>query len=376
MPFGSIGSALSGFASDVKQNVSGQLQELGTSLKNIGSIGQGESAVDYTGPLVFPHALRNLDRPLIVMSAFIKEGSGKETKSEWRHVFLPIPPTLSFSDSAQYNEINLGILGAGMQVGQQGGGLNRAAGTVLTQLKSMTGSDILETIAGKTKFADQASLLTRTVANPNTNVTFTGHGVRSFSFNFTMMAKDAEESETIRQIHERFRYYNYADLRRGNNLLLSYPPTWQIRFMAPVAKEENKANPTLSTNGADLKEMKHIPRIFSCYLTNVTTTVNDQGNMYFGKDNAPLSVSVSLTYQETRALNRKDIQDMENDKLNNRGINEDGVPTLSTPVEGDPTILSQEAATFLNRADANLSKATEALRVSADKATEKVKGEK
>jgi len=368
MPFGKIGSALSSGFSDIKQNISDQFEEISTSFKNIGTTGD-QQGPEYNGPLVFPHALRNLDRPIICMTAFKKEGEGVQQE----HIFLPIPNELSFSDAAEYNEISLGALaGAGMSAAQQGvestmGSVKAAAG----QLSSVTGADVLEIIAGKTKFADQASLLTRTVANPNTNVSFKGHGIRSFTFNFTMMAKYAAEAETIRKIHNRFRRLSYANLKNDeNNILLSYPPTWQIRFMAPHNSKDESSNPALTTNGTTLSEMKHIPRIFSCYLTGVNTTINDQGNMYH-PDNAPLSVTISITYQETRALNRKDLIDMENDQLQNRGIDENGIPTVSTPVPipADNKISgSQAVQNFAAGFDSISSKVKDALQVRADEA--------
>ena len=367
MPFGKIGSTLSDTFSEIKSNVSEQLQEISSSFKNIGVAGDNEGP-DYTGPLVFPHALRNLDRPIICLTAFKKEGEGVQQE----HIFLPIPNELAFSDSAEYNEVSLGaLLGAGMSAAQQGdAGALQATKKAFGQAASTTGADVLEIIAGKTKFADQASLLTRTVSNPNTNIAFKGHGIRSFTFNFTMMAKYAEEAETIRKIHNRFRRLTYANLKDDeNNILLSYPPTWQVRFMAPQSSDD-PSNPALTANGTTLTEMKHIPRIFSCYLTGVSTTINDQGNMYH-PDNAPLSVTISITYQETRALNRKDLIDMENDQLQNRGIDENGIPTVSTPVPIPPDNKisgSQAVQNFAAGFDSISSKVKDALQVRADKA--------
>jgi hypothetical protein len=367
MAFGKIGSNLSKGFSEVKQNLSDQFEEISTAFKNIGVTGDNEGP-EYTGPLVFPHALRNLDRPIICMTAFKKEGEGVQQE----HIFLPIPNELAFSDAAEYNEVELGALvGAGMSAAQQGiQGSMGAVKAAAAQVSSVTGADVLEIIAGKTKFANQASLLTRTVANPNTNVSFKGHGIRSFTFNFTMMAKYAEEAETIRKIHNRFRRLSYANLKDdANNILLSYPPTWQIRFMAPGSSDD-PSNSTLTANGTTLTEMKHIPRIFSCYLTGVSTTINDQGNMYH-PDNAPLSVTISITYQETRALNRKDLIDMENDQLQNRGISETGIPTISTPVPipADAKIVgSQAVENFTKGFDRIVGKANDALQIRADEA--------
>tara|TARA_E500000318_G_scaffold44211_1_gene41783 strand:+ start:36 stop:1109 length:1074 start_codon:yes stop_codon:yes gene_type:complete len=344
MPFGAIGRTIGAIGSGVAGAVGrvagfalDQIQELGTTLGPLTNLSINEPTEGYNGPLVFPHALRSLDRPLICLTAFIKEDGALDI----RHIFLPIPAELSFTDSANYNELNLGAitgaaLGAAQAAGGGAGSALDAASNTFNQLKSLkgeneslssVGADVLQIIKANTETAQQASLLSRTIANPNTNVTFSGHGVRQFTFNFKMIAKDPEESNTIMRIHERFRHYTYANLKDDeNNLLLSYPPTWQIRFMAP---KYTATTVTEQANGVSLQEITHIPRIFSCYLTNVSTTINGEGNMYY-HDNAPLSVDVSLTYQETRALTRNDIRDMENDKLGNRGIDENGNPSIRT----------------------------------------------
>ena len=59
--------------------------------------------------------------------------------------------------------------------------------------------------------------------------------------------------------------------------------------------------------------------------------------MYF-QDNAPLEVQIALTFTETRALNRADIEQMERDQLGDRGIDENGQPSAtSAPAHPTPT---------------------------------------
>ena len=79
-------------------------------------------------------------------------------------------------------------------------------------------------------------------------------------------------------------------------------------------------------------ENPFIPRIYSTYCTSVNSNFNSTGNVYF-VDNAPLEVDLAISFQETRALNRHDIEQMENDQLGNRGIDENGRPLVTTQLE-------------------------------------------
>jgi hypothetical protein len=193
----------------------------------------------------------------------------------------------------------------------------------MSRVTSLKAEEVGAIVKNANPFADQISLATRSVKNPNTNVLFKGHGIRSFSFNFKMIAKSADEAELIRQIHERFRHYSYAELvNEATGFMLAYPPVWVIRFYSPDG------------NGG-FEETSHIPRIFSCYLEGVTTNINPS-SVTFYNDGAPTEVDVSLNFKETRGLTRKDIADMEQDKLKNRGIDPNtGRPTLSVVTEPD-----------------------------------------
>jgi hypothetical protein len=250
-----------------------------------------------TSDLVFPLEMRGsglANKPVILFTAFDK----KENKPI--KIFLPTPIGVSFGDKGEYSTMDLGVIG-GMALG---GG---------PKLSSINTENIRALAGSKLGVGEQTSFLTKQVKNPNTNTTFTANTLRTFAFNFKLIASSEEESEIIRQIHTRFRYYAYADmLENEDNILLNYPPVWTIKFMDMGTGEENK----------------FIPRIFSTYLASCDSTFNAGGNMYYN-NNAPLEIDMSLMFQETRTLTRKDIREMENDQLGNRGINENGNPTVS-----------------------------------------------
>ena len=338
---GKIGSALGNAASSALDNVSGQLGEISTTLTNIMGGGEKQSAADNRGGLIFPAEMGGNPRPCVCFTCFTQVDGKPETLDTW----FPVPPGVTFSDSANYSELSLGPLGGALadEIQQaynrgEGNSFGRAfaagvAGTggVIGRIRNMKASEVATITRGVNPYADQLKLVTRSVKNPNTNTVFTGHGVRTFSFSFKMIAKSKDEAELIRQIHERFRHYSYAELvNEATGFMLAFPPLWLIRFYTP------------DKNGG-FKETPHIPRIFSTYLTGVTTSINPDSITFF-HDGAPTEVDVSLNFQETRALTRKDIADMENDKLQNRGIDpETGRPTLSLAIDPTPTPQVEEA---------------------------------
>jgi len=252
--------------------------------------------------IVFPLEIRSqADRPCIKFTAYNRSDGA----AELHHIFLPSPPSLSFSDAADYTTIDLGAK-AGLVSAIQGEGLSGVS--------SIKASQVLDVVATKLPGAEITAFARKTVVNPNTNTSFASNKLRNFGFNFKLIARSKDESTVIRAIHQKFRRFTYAS-RSGDasNLTLDFPPVWTIRFL---------------DFESETGENKFIPRIYSCYLTQCEATFNSDANIYFN-DSAPLSVDISLQFQETRSLTRKDIENMDNDQAGNRGINEKGNPTVA-----------------------------------------------
>ena len=262
-------------------------------------------------------------RPIIQFTAYVRDGK----KVTMHNVFFPCPGNIQINDGASYNTIDLGMSASTLEKAQSEirtkglGGIAAASMAPIKTAMNLKGSEVAalarEIIPDATKVGEAAKLLTRQVTNPNTNTTFERNAVRTFDFNFKMIAKTEQETKAINKIHKLFRKYIYADtLKDGQNIVLNYPPIWTIKFLT-----------------ADGVENPFIPKIYSCYLTSFNTTFNGENNMYF-RDNAPFEVDVSMSYQETRSLTRGDIQSLEGNTDTFRGLDTDGIPTLTTPRTG------------------------------------------
>lgn len=261
--------------------------------------------------LIFPLEVGNQpERPLIKFTAYDR----RDGNADQHHIYLPSPSGISFTEQADFSTIDLGVVaataigtnqtqGALASLGAIGRGIGGFFGNASKNLASMAGA------------GEQFDFAEKTVKNPNTNTTFKANGMRNFSFAFKLVARNQKESEVIRKIHSKFRHFTYAARKGGSsNFIVDFPPVWTIRFM-----DQGKDS---------LSENTYIPRIFSCYLTQCNSTFNADANIYFN-DKAPLVIDMNMTYQETRALTRNDIEDMENDQMQNRGIDQDtGNPVI------------------------------------------------
>ena len=245
------------------------------------------------GDLVFPAELRGQsDVHMIQFTAHGRSPDGQ------KRIFLPCPANIAINDAATYNTVDLGVFG-GIALKSLQGATSPAglANSVIDQGRALknshSGLEIISAVGQKIPSMPGkgiSALKGRTLMNPNTHTTFSGNALRSFSFAFKMIAETSDEAETIRQITHRFRQFAYADPGLSEqSVILSFPPTWTIHFLVE--------------NG---NENKFIPRIYSCYLTGVGSTFNSTTNM-FHSDGAPLEVDISLSFQETRTLNRADI---------------------------------------------------------------------
>lgn len=247
------------------------------------------------GVMYFPNDLLNAKRPIMSM----KCNKSRQNINDSFWIYLPMPQSLQFSDSASYNDSELGM--AGMATGALGaassGGMSGAGNYVANALKGAIPNSVGELgqlVAQMAPLPDEVksavSIGLGTTLNKNITTEFTGMATRRFAFQLKFMSKSQSESQTIRNICRAFRIGLYAE---GNSLQLQYPPTWSINF--------------LHGTGSNLE---YVPKIYECYLDTMSATYNSSTNLWF-EDGAPLECDLNLTFIETRALTAADIKDLD-----------------------------------------------------------------
>ena len=286
----------------------------------------------------YPLSLRSeVNRPVIRFVSYEKD-------KEPNFVFFPCPPGVSFSEGASYNTVEIGTLGVGTAalvdtaqaiVGdvQAAGGLRgdnvgrtiidsikqRSVETFDAMVSGISAGDALnllkQYLPGGERITDLAGRKAGSIIAPNALQTYQGNDIRSFAFNFKMVAKSATEAKEIDNIHKHFRRSIYGEGASDANLqfLLKYPPIFNIDFLDMATGNPNP----------------YIPKIYSCFLQGFTSTFNPSADM-FHRDGAPIEVDCSMTFVESRALNRRDILELEGQgdatlyNASRAGVNEAG----------------------------------------------------
>lgn len=258
-------------------------------------------------------------------------GSGGRSGNYINKIFLYCPPGITFSDTASYSEFSLGILkdaatkfmkdtasdiidsankadGVFSTIGAVGG-----AAVADIQASVMQTMDNIGTAAnrlgndsslasfyaaskyakhiGNQELADAIEFNTAKVVNPRSNMAFKGIGIRSFSFNFRLVAESQAEANEIREIDKTFRYNLYPDVADEWGYILNFPYAWRLKL--------------LWKGSSNIK----LPSFWeTCWLSSYQSTYNASTNLYH-YDGAPIDVDFSLSFTESKALTKKDMQD-------------------------------------------------------------------
>jgi hypothetical protein len=129
--------------------------------------------------------------------------------------------------------------------------------------------------------------------NPHMAVLFKGIGFKEHTFSFKFIPRDQDESDDIQELCREFRYHMLPTLEAGS-LAFGYPDEFQITFSKHLA-------PYLFTIG-------------NCVLKSFDVTYNGGGVPSFSKGGAPMEIDISMSFQEvnieTRNKSQKETQTM------------------------------------------------------------------
>lgn len=248
--------------------------------------------------LEFPLDLADLQRPIVRFSCLPHDAS-----LPIESICLPIPQGLTFNDTASYSTVDMGTIAAMSDIARAAGGesgiadkVKAAAGEAGAQTFSGGGigaSILLSRKLGMETTAKTLEFSSKQIVNPRTNTAFDGNTLRSFQFDFKLIASNEAEVRVIDSIQNVFRNNTYAAEVGGRKTMLQYPSLWHIEFLSP-----------------DMTELQYIPKIFSCYITAAGTTINQSDNTY-RTDYSPHEVGISVQFQESKILTRNEIEDLE-----------------------------------------------------------------
>lgn len=229
----------------------------------------------------------------------------KEPIPSNRQVSIFLPLALAFRDNVAYDNMDIGGMGAAAQMGLQGGTgalsemINAGAKTLASGLTGSGGADMAKLGAVKlaSKLPDELAgafkAAGRVTSNPNTRVLFKQVNLREFAFTFKFLPTSQKEAEEVKEIIKLFRTELYPEditLPVGNSSIsigYKFPNRFQIEVLYDGEYVANKIKPV--------------------YLRDVNVNYNGTA-MAFHSDGNFNEIEMSLSFQESRTLNRKDVE--------------------------------------------------------------------
>ena len=236
-------------------------------------------------------------------------GTGQEIEARLGTCTLFLPQSIQFNDAAQYDNMDLGILGAGTEPGLRAGSalipnlIDETVKGVRSIIDGITGGVALGTPLGRLAVTRAANLIpsgeargavrsgTRTAINPNTRALFKQIPLREFTFNFKMLPSSKEETKNIKDIIKFFRTEMYPEVIKMG----SGPGAISAGYEFPNVFEINMYYGDVNNQLAS--------RILPSYLRNFTTTYNASGmGFYEGGDFT--EVDITMTFVESSTLHK------------------------------------------------------------------------
>lgn len=123
--------------------------------------------------------------------------------------------------------------------------------------------------------------------NPHMAATFEGMNFRRHQFQFDLVARNKDESETINQIIYKFKLHAHPEAGNPDSqaTFWEWPSAWHIGLFSPARK--------------------YLYNISTCHITNIGVNYTAGGvRSFFSDTGAPVAVRLSLEFMETELMTR------------------------------------------------------------------------
>jgi hypothetical protein len=206
-------------------------------------------------------------------------------------VTLPIQPNISDTNLVQWGESRMNAIEAKLGMVSlkfmEDGDAGEAAGSVAKTgtenagaFKALAGAKLAEAAVGN-EGGNLFTRLTGGIVNPNLELLFQGPQLRSFTFNFTLSAREPKEAQVIKQII-RFFKQGMSTKRSESGLFLKSPNTFKVSY---IYGESGKDHPWIN-------------RVKECALQNFTVNYTPGGSYATFEDGAMTQYDLTLSFGE------------------------------------------------------------------------------
>ena len=244
-------------------------------------------AVAYsTGVIAIPGVAENF-----IPGAVNRRSTLYNDKSDYT-IFLPMPLSLDTNYTINYSEESVTDLGASVV-----GGVVAGTANILSLFKGKAGmigkiasagiaaasGDVAK--SGAKLLGIQAGLS----VNPHQELLLNGVKFREFKFAYELVAKNEKDSESIKDIIKALKISMHPELA-AESLLFKFPSEFELLFY------------TTST-----PQNKYLFKTKRCILKDLQVSYG-KNFVTFKDTNAPVEISISMTFQETEILDRAAIK--------------------------------------------------------------------
>jgi hypothetical protein len=228
---------------------------------------------------------------------------GKNVQRTGTVIGLYMPPAVNVNYSMDYAEGEVGIVTeavAGLFKAYQSGA--SMLGAVKKEARSV-GSSVVKNVAlsgiskvpGIEGAQEVYAMQTGAIVTPRTEMFFKGIGRRSFSFTFTFIPKDSNETQIVHKIIKEFKVGMSPTFKNvGSVRDMTIPDVFSIQYM-----HINSQN-------------QYINKIGKCYLKTMDVSYGGEKFVTYNADKEgapPQKTTITLSFQELEIMDRANVED-------------------------------------------------------------------
>jgi len=264
--------------------------------KLLGRKTEDENWMKDKAALVYPQNLFRPGQQAYIL--FLMRDSNLRSTAVYKRIGLYMPPAIKVSYGSNWEEINLPVsqavdftkdaVDAAMSAFSGDQAQRDNAGGFGVNAAATAAAGVFDAATGGEAFGNFRDIKLRNTTNPHQALLFKGVSFREFQFDFELLARSKDESDSIRQIIKTFKWGMHPGGEQDASFW-SYPNTFDVYLLTP--------SPDYMFN------------ISQCVLTNMEVDYGGSGAASFFKNTgAPVHINLSLTFKELSVLTKKLIE--------------------------------------------------------------------
>ena len=227
-------------------------------------------------------------------------------------IALYMPDTLQYGYAQNYDQLSLGqeiggqIIAAGKSAKEAydkagGGAAGASAFKSSLEVFKEKGTKLAGAATGQGQTGQALLAATGRVENPMLEMVYKTPAFRDFQFDFLFYPRDEREALEVQKIIKKLTYHQAPDLLEGAGGFLVPPSEFDIQFYYNGAQNPNI--PTVGTCILKNIQVNYAPNGFTAY------EIPGENAPALGRTGMPVSIQLSLTFQEVVILTKSDLAD-------------------------------------------------------------------